>query len=110
MTEQNAREALDPMDHVAIVVKDIARAVDFYTRTFRCAVAYQDESWALLKFSNIRLALVLEGSHPGHLGFRKPDAARWGELKVHRDGTRSCYIEDPSGNAVEFLEAETKTD
>jgi hypothetical protein len=27
-------------------------------------------------------------------------------LKLHRDGTRSCYVRDPAGNSVEVMAVE----
>ena len=30
---------------------------------------------------------------------------KFGALKLHRDGTRSCYVTDPAGNSVEILAA-----
>lgn len=98
---------LDSVHHVAIVVQDIAQAVDWYRNTFRCEIAYQDETWALLRFANLGLALVVPHQHPGHLGFVTPRAAEFGTLKRHRDGTESIYISDPSGNAVELLSPES---
>ena len=94
------------MDHVAIPVQDIRRAIAWYQQRFNCAVRYQDDTWAMIEFANIKLALVLPSQHPGHLGFVTPRAAEFGELKPHRDGTRSVYVTDPSGNAVELLAAE----
>jgi catechol 2,3-dioxygenase-like lactoylglutathione lyase family enzyme len=96
-------EQFDRLDHVAIPVQEIASAVDWYTQTFRCRVKYQDATWALLGFNNVDVALVIPSQHPAHLGFQSPDAEKFGELKTHRDGTRSCYVNDPSGNAVEIL-------
>lgn len=94
---------LDRLDHIAIAVEDIAKAVDWYTSTFRCEVKYQDDTWALLAFDNTSLALVIPSQHPAHIGFVTPDAAKFGILKTHRDGTRSCYVNDPAGNSVEIL-------
>jgi hypothetical protein len=51
----------------------------------------------------VDVALVIPSQHPAHLGFMSPAAEKFGELKTHRDGTRSCYVNDPSGNAVEIL-------
>jgi len=96
---------LDAMHHVAISVKDIAEAVEWYTKTFRCKIAYQDDTWAMLTFANIHLALVLPNQHPPHIGFTHPHAEQFGTLKTHRDGTRSTYIPDCAGNAVEILDA-----
>lgn len=98
-------DSLDSLHHVAIVVSDIAKSVAWYQDTFRCEVGYQDATWAILKFANCHLALVTEGQHPPHISFAVPtaEAERFGKLKGHRDGTRSIYIADPSGNPVELL-------
>ena len=97
---------LDSLHHVAVAVDDIAAAVVWYRETFRCEIAYQDATWAMLRFANANLALVLPGQHPPHLGFAVPatEAERYGELKGHRDGSRSIYIADPAGNPVELLD------
>ena len=100
-------QSLDRLDHVAIPVTDIAVAVDWYTKTFRCSIQYQDATWALLGFDNVSLALVIPEQHPAHIGFVSPDAEKFGALKTHRDGTRSCYVADPAGNAVEILAADS---
>jgi catechol 2,3-dioxygenase-like lactoylglutathione lyase family enzyme len=100
-------DTLDRLDHVAIPVPDIATAVDWYRATFRCEIQYQDPTWALLKFDNVSLALVIPEQHPAHIGFVSPDAEKFGALKTHRDGTRSCYVSDPAGNAVEILAADS---
>lgn len=94
---------LDNLDHVAIPVQNVATAVDWYTHTFHCDVRYQDETWALLGFGNINLALVIPAQHPPHLGFVSSEAEKFGDLKLHRDGTRSCYVKDPAGNSIEIL-------
>jgi catechol 2,3-dioxygenase-like lactoylglutathione lyase family enzyme len=98
---------LDSIHHVAIPVQDVATAVDWYTRTFNCEIRYQDETWALLKFGNIDLALVIPDQHPAHIGFVSPEAEKWGVLELHRDGTKSCYVNDPAGNSIEILAADS---
>ena len=98
---------LDSIDHIAIPVQDVASAVDWYTRTFQCEVSYQDDTWAFLKFGNVKLALVIPGQHPAHIGFVSSEAEKFGDLKLHRDGTRSCYVVDPAGNSVEILAADS---
>lgn len=96
---------LDRIDHIAIQVPDIAAAVAWYRDTFACDITYQDETWALLTFANVRLALVVPDQHPPHLGFVTPRAADFGELQAHRDGTRSVYTTDLAGNTLELLDA-----
>ncbi|CAK8992350.1 Uncharacterized protein At5g50100 [Durusdinium trenchii] len=96
--------SLDGVHHIAISVEDIASSVDWYRDKFRCEVTYQDDTWAMLQFGNVGLALVLPNQHPPHIGFVTQSALEHGNLKTHRDGTRSVYISDPSGNAVELLD------
>ena len=97
---------LDTVDHVAIAVQDIQPAIDWYRSNFQCELLYQDATWALPRFANIKLALVSPSQHPPHLGFFRPDAAVFGALTGHRDGTKSVYINDPAGNLVEILQSE----
>jgi catechol 2,3-dioxygenase-like lactoylglutathione lyase family enzyme len=94
---------LDSIHHVAIPVQNVQSAVDWYTKSFQCRVSYQDETWAMLEFANMKVALVVPHQHPGHIAFVHPEAEKFGTLKTHRDGTRSVYVNDPSGNAVEIL-------
>ena len=97
---------LDTLHHVAISVKDpadLVKTVEWYRATFNVGTGYQDETWALLHFANISLALVVPGQHPPHLCVTREDAEKFGELKTHRDGTRTVYVSDPSGNVVEVL-------
>ncbi len=97
---------LDTVDHVAISVPDIGQALDWYSRHFQCNLLYRDDTWALIQFSNIKLALVVPSQHPPHIGFYTPRAGDFGPLKKHRDGTRSVYINDPAGNSLELLATE----
>lgn len=98
---------LESLHHVAVCVDDVATALEWYTKTFRCEVEYQDETWAMLRFANIRLALMAQGRHPPHLGFARKNAGAFGPTRQHRDGTRSIYIEDPSGNWLEILDEDS---
>ena len=95
-------KTLDTVDHLAIAVSDVQGTVDWYTKNFGCKVVYQDATWALLEFANVRVAFVLPQQHPPHFALLR-DPAMYGEPKTHRDGTRSVYLQDPSGNAVEVL-------
>jgi catechol 2,3-dioxygenase-like lactoylglutathione lyase family enzyme len=97
---------LDTIDHLALRVVDVPQALAWYQTTFDCEVIHQDDTWALLRFANIRVALVTAGQHPPHLAFERVDAECFGSLQTHRDGIRSTYIQDPSGNSVEILAAD----
>lgn len=100
---------MDKIHHIAIPVKAIDKAVEWYVSQFDVRVSYQDESWALLKFENLSLALVLPSQHPGHFAIEHDRAERFGALTPHRDGTESVYIKDPSGNTVEILKTNQGT-
>ena len=96
-------EALN-FDHVALRSFNISRDVEWYTQKFGCIVEYQDQTWALLSSkNNVKIALVHnESVHPPHIAFLQ-ETSPSKEAKMHRDGTLSEYIEDPSGNTVELL-------
>ena len=94
---------MDHLHHIAIQVSDISRSIAWYRARFDVNVTYRDDSWALLRFANVSLALVLPDQHPPHMAVERDDAAAFGTLTPHRDGTASVYIEDPDGNAVEML-------
>ena len=93
---------LDTLHHAALRVKDVKEAVEWYTQRFRCEIEYQDDTWAMLKFANVRLAFVLQEQHPPHIALLG-QPAEFGQPTVHRDGTSSIYLKDPDGNNVEIL-------
>lgn len=94
---------LDDIHHTAIQVKNITSSVSWYTKRFKCEIDYQDESWALLKFANTSLALVLPDQHPYHFAIVTDNLEPYGDAVPHRDGTASVYIKDVDGNNVEML-------
>ena len=96
-------ENLDTIHHTAIQVKNISKAVSWYTEHFNCNIEYQDSSWAMLKFANTYLALVLSDQHPYHFAITQNDLSAYGVASEHRDGTSSVYIKDADGNRVEML-------
>lgn len=95
---------LDALHHIALQVSDINRAVNWYRNQFQVEVVYQDNSWAMLRFANIKLALVVPNQHPPHIAIARDNAADFGTLQLHRDGTRSVYINDSEGNSIEVLD------
>lgn len=101
---------MDNLHHIALQVPDIGKAVAWYRDRFRIDCVYQDDSWAMLRFGNIDLALVLPGQHPPHIAIEHPDAASFGALKRHRDGTSSVYVNDPFGNVLEVMQASGPAD
>lgn len=104
MTDKLELASLDAIDHVALTVNDIKQTLAWYKEHFNCNVLYQDDTWAFIEFSNIKVALVIPAEHPSHIAFISQNASKFGPLTTHRDGTRSTYIKDPDGNSVEILE------
>ena len=94
---------MDRLHHVAIVVENISDAVTWYLGKFQCKKIYQDDTWALLSFDNIALALVSPDQHPPHFAIVRDDAEIFGPLNRHRDHTASVYVSDPWGNTLEIL-------
>jgi catechol 2,3-dioxygenase-like lactoylglutathione lyase family enzyme len=105
MPEPQAAPKLDQLHHVAVSVSNLKETVDWYLQHFDCQLAYQDDTWAIVKFANVSLAFVLPQQHPPHIAvLGKPE--EYGEPSKHRDGTRSVYVKDPAGNNVEILALE----
>ena len=91
---------MEKIDHIAIVVNNINRVVDWYTKNRDCKVKYQDSSWALLEFQNVDLSLVLPAEHPPHIAF-VDESIKNGT--VHRDGSESIYDHYTFGNIIEKI-------
>ena len=96
-------QKLSTIHHVAIQVKDIGQSVMWYTQRYECVVDYQDDTWAMLRFSNTSLALVLPEQHPYHICILADDLEPYGRVESHRDGTQFVYIQDADGNDIEML-------
>ena len=97
------KERLSKIDHMAIQVDDIPAAIAWYREHWDCVIEWSDESWAMLKFDNTRLALVLPSQHPPHVSFLSDQPENFGPTKYHRDSTVSTYIKDPWGNDIELI-------
>lgn len=109
---------LKRLGHVAICVKDIDRAAEFY-QNLGMELAWKDADWAYLKAGEDGLALLspqYDQAGP-HFGFLFSDRAEvdtaYQRLQAegvhvtpiheHRDGTASFYGRDPDGNWFEYL-------
>ena len=92
------------VDHIAIESKDIAQSAKWYQDQFNCEVKHQDETWALLKFANISLALVTPGDHPPHFAIVDKNIIDDPKSKAHRDGIHFLYEKDPDSNFIEKID------
>lgn len=79
----------------------ISEALDWWVRQTNGIVLYADSTFARLACANIDINFVhLGSSHPYHLAIIDPSASNG---SLHRDGSRSHHISDPSGNVLERL-------
>lgn len=95
-------------DHVAINVKDIKSATEWYVQNLKAEVLYLDDTWAFLETHGVKLALTLPSQHPAHICFEISEEERNEKFsdkifKSHRDGSSSCYTKDLDGNFIEYL-------
>ena len=101
-------------DHIAQQVPDIAAAVRWYQNTLPdVEVLYQDDTWAFIEAGGVRLAFVKSDQHPNHIAWRvsaaeleRLAAQLDKEIALHRDGTRSFYLEAPGGQWLEIISTE----
>ncbi len=100
-------------DHAAQVVPDIAETISWYEQNLSGAgvrVLYSDTTWGLIEVGGVRLAFVVRDQHPNHLAWsvsseelERLATQHSKEIKPHRDGTRSFYLDAPGGNPVEII-------
>ena len=93
------------LDHIAIQVKDISRAIEWYKENLDAVISYSDETWAMLRVGDCSLALVSTGQHPPHIAFRVSSKKAFADEtpRVHRDGSSYIYKADSEGNIIELI-------
>ena len=94
---------MEKIDHIALVVPHINKAVEWYTQNTDCKVNYQDNTWAEIQYENIKLALVSPAEHPPHIAFIDESIENGTK---HRDGSESIYEHDTFGNIIEKIKYE----
>jgi catechol 2,3-dioxygenase-like lactoylglutathione lyase family enzyme len=111
--------------HLALNVKDVAHAVNFYRRVFGMEIVWQpdaDNAYLSSGCDNLALHRGPAGDRSAqsldHIGFivstieeleagyqwaqqNQLDIAR--PLRSHRDGSVSFYVRDPEGNVIQML-------
>ena len=93
----------DSLHHVAINAADINSSIAWYTSSFNCSVKSKSETHAILSFENLDLVLVLPSQETAHIAFVRDDADTLGELRQQKDGTKSVFVADPTGNPIEIV-------
>ncbi len=93
------------IDHIAINVSNIKTSSEWYKNNFGFTIEYIDETWAMLKCENTKLALTLPNQHPNHVAIEVSSLKDFpeGKIKYHRDGSAYLYRKDPDGNVVEYI-------
>jgi hypothetical protein len=93
------------LHHIAVQVEkgQIDAATAWIASMTGWKVRYQDDTWSLLDCGNVKLALVMADQHPPHICIMTPEAEKFGSLKIHRDGTCSCYVHGPGGVVLEVM-------
>ena len=94
---------MDNIDHIALQTKNINKSVDWFLNKFKCSVKYQDKSYAMLEFENMKLALVLPDQHPPHIVISCVDIEEQGKPGKHRDKSEFLYIKDINENVFELI-------
>ena len=74
---------LKKIDHIALQVDDVNKSVEWYVEKYECEVLYNDDTWALLQFDNIKVALVVEEEHPFHIAFEIDGLDGEGNMLMH---------------------------
>ena len=94
------------LDHIAINVKNVRKAVKWYVNNLGASIKYVDDTWASLDVGGTNIALTRAKQHPPHFAFtleKFSDFPEGHEIKYHRDGSAYLYIEDDDGNTIEYV-------
>ena len=94
------------LHHVAINVSNIKKSVEWYMENMHATVDYEDDTWAMLGFGDVKMALTVATQHPPHIGFEVAlleELVENNNIKKHRDGSHYLYLEDPDGNVLEKI-------
>ena len=91
------------LDHIALVVDSPADAANWYIQNFGAEKIHIDDTWAFIKFDNIKMAFVVSHQHPAHFAFLTEGFEPGDRVKKHRDDSESVYKRDPWGNIYELI-------
>jgi len=122
---------LQGLRHLALRVRDLRKAKDFYQRVFGMKVVWEPDPQNCYMSSGTDNLALHEASSPGgpepaqplpspldHFGFladspqvvdawaewvKQQGARMLAAPKRHRDGSYSCYLADPDGNTIQIL-------
>ena len=103
--ESELKKKVTRLDHVALNVDNINSSASWYKENLGADVIYEDDSWAMLKVGESKIALTVASQHPPHLGFEVKELSDIpsNSPSYHRDGSAYHYVTDPDGNTIEFV-------
>jgi len=91
------------LDHVALVVENPKKSAEWYCKKFKAEFMYADETWAMIRLDNIKLAFVIKSQHPAHIAFSTDNLDDIERIRLHRDSSKSYYTRDTDGNIIEMI-------
>jgi extradiol dioxygenase family protein len=96
------------VDHIAVLVDDLAIAEEWYTKRLDGKVTFRDPKYIRMSVSNTNIALIDKKHYPyPHFGILVEKIEdlpiELGEAVYHRDGTAGVYVKDPFGNYLEYI-------
>jgi extradiol dioxygenase family protein len=98
---------MDIIDHIAIKVKDLKVAEEWYLDHLDAQITFRDNKYIRLKVGNTNIALIDEAYYPhAHIGVlvgNQDELPEEGQRVEHRDGTIGVYVKDPFGNYIEYI-------
>ena len=96
------------VDHIAVLVDDLAVAEEWYAQHLNAAVTFRDHKYIRISTANTNIALIDKNHYPdAHIGIlvknREDLPIEKGTVVEHRDGTIGVYVKDPFGNYLEYI-------
>ena len=83
---------MDKIDHIAIQTDSIKESINWYKMMFDCDVEFEDSTWALIKFENTKLALVIPDQHPPHIAIKRKNLEKYGSPSSIVMGPSLCML------------------
>jgi len=102
------------VDHITVLVDDLDESEKWYIAKLGAEVTHSQDNYRRLRLENTNIALLDRKFNPKpHIGILCEDISdlpQDGERIEHRDGTIGVYVEDNSGNYIEFIHYDVNCD